>query len=536
MGRLLPLLCTLFVVFAAATAAVQQNNTLWPLPTHLSTGSKSVLVDLGGLKFTYDQKLPLVKAVISRYSAIFPLAINSLSAPSAKPAVLNEVVVIIRSYDATLNHDTDETYTLEVPSNGQPAKITSETVFGFIRAIETLSQLIEKNKGSFYIFNTPVKIDDQPRFVHRGLLLDTSRNYYSMPSLIRMLDAMSYSKFNVFHWHIVDSHSFPVQSELFPELSEKGAYSPREVYTKHDVEMIQMAGLIRGIRVIPEFDMPGHSYAWGLAFPNITVCMNAKPWGSFCNEPPCGQLNPIHPETYEVVNGLIDEMSKWFKDEIFHQGGDEVNMNCWNSDSSIQSFMNETGATTNMLLKEIVLKIQDKVLSTGKKSMVWEEMILQFNLPLPKDTIVETWISSENTKQVVEKGYRVVASSSTNWYLDCGAGNWVNGGTSWCDPFKTWQTVYAYNPTDGLNATQKHMVLGGEVMMWSEQADENSIEAAVWPRAAAAGERLWSHESVTDPIPARDRIVAHRQRLVARGIRAIRLQPQWCDNNPGQCA
>jgi hexosaminidase len=135
--------------------------------------------------------------------------------------------------------------------------------------------------------------------------LDTSRNYYPFSDLRRLVDAMSINKLNVFHWHMTDTHSFPYQSRLRPEMAADGAYSAQEVYTMTEIREFVDYARLRGVKVIPELDAPAHSgngWRWGpqAGLGDMVWCANREPWYEWCVEPPCGQLNPLNDNVYDV--------------------------------------------------------------------------------------------------------------------------------------------------------------------------------------------------------------------------------------------
>ena len=178
--------------------------------------------------------------------------------------------------------------------------------------------------GSLVIFGVPWRIDDEPRFPHRGLLIDSSRNFLPVPALLRTIEAMAMSKLNVLHWHIVDAPSFPLLLPSAPTLAQRGAYSPAHTYSPDDIHRIVSFAAERAIRVLPEIDMPGHAYSWALSHAHLIACAGAQPWEQFCAEPPCGQLDPTLDETYELVARVLRDVARVFPDVLVHLGADEV--------------------------------------------------------------------------------------------------------------------------------------------------------------------------------------------------------------------
>ncbi|CAG8772503.1 16767_t:CDS:2, partial [Cetraspora pellucida] len=190
-----------------------------------------------------------------------------------KSNTLSVLTISIATDTSELELDVDESYELTIPEsqidNGPiTAHLEAKTIFGVLHGFNTFSQLLYYKNSKFLLPFAPHNIKDFPRFSHRGLLLDTARNYFPIQDIFRTLDVMSWNKFNVFHWHIVDATSWPVVSEVYPELSEKGSYDPKYmVYTKDDIKKVIEYANLRGIRIIPEFDMPGHTHSIAESMP-----------------------------------------------------------------------------------------------------------------------------------------------------------------------------------------------------------------------------------------------------------------------------
>ncbi|RKP04423.1 glycoside hydrolase superfamily [Thamnocephalis sphaerospora] len=483
------------------------------------------------------------KKVLSQPDGLLPEARTK----EAAAGQLNTVLVIVKKDNTKLDDKTDESYDLRVSQNGE-AIITANSVFGAFRGLETFAQLVRRTGKESYLPGVPLQIQDSPSYAHRGLMLDTARTYFSVDDIKRQLNAMAVAKMNVLHWHIVDSQSFPLVSEVHPELSEKGAYSPDMIYTKRDVQGIIQYARERGIRVIPEFDTPAHTYAWSLSHPDLLVCGKNEPWDKVAAEPPSGQLDPTNPGSIKLVGELLREQATWFTDPYMHVGGDEVNQKCYTDQPHIAQHMQEKGINATQLIAGFAQQLHNITRESGKVPVTWEEALLEYKVDMGKDTIVQVWTTADHVKEVVKKDLRAIVSPANFWYLDCGQGGWVNtakGFNSWCDPFKSWQHIYTYDPLTNLTGTgnddKSHPnILGGEVALWTEKTDSLILDMKLWPRAAAAGEVLWSgrrdingNERTT--VNAQPRIFKLRRRLVQHGLRPDLISMLWCELHPGGC-
>lgn len=394
-------------------------------------------------------------------------------------------------------------------------------------------------------------IKDSPAYKHRGLILDTSRNYFSVAAIKRTIHAMSLSKLNIFHWHVTDSHSFPLVIANRSDLSKYGAYNPDDLYTAQDVKEIVAFGRVRGVAVIPEFDAPAH-VGEGWQKTDLLACFNAQPWRLFCVEPPCGQLDPTEERLYDVLEDIYRSMWTDFEQpHVFHMGGDEVSVSCWNSSARIQKWMQNRGWELEekdfMRLwghfQDNALARLDKVMGEANKRQVilWTSRLT--DVPYVYDyvdkerTIIQIWTKGDDTKvtDLLKLGFRVIVSNYDALYLDCGFAGWVTDGQNWCAPYIGWQKVYNNRMEAVAGDPQFYkQVLGAEAALWSEQADEHTLDSRLWPRASALAERLWTNP-IEDWRSAEVRMLTHRDELVQNGIAAEALQPEWCVQNEGNC-
>ncbi|KAI0261973.1 N-acetylhexosaminidase [Gloeopeniophorella convolvens] len=429
----------------------------------------------------------------------------------------------------------DEAYALSVPADGGAAVLRANSTLGLFRGLNTFAQLWYTSGAAVYTLGAPVQIEDAPAYPYRGFLLDTARNYFPVSDIERTLDAMSWVHINTFHWHVVDSQSFPLEVPGYTELASKGAYGPDQVYTTKDVANVVAYAGARGIDVLVEVDTPGHTSVISKSHPEHIACPEATPWATYANEPPAGQLRIASPATTNFTAGLLTAVAHMFPSSLFSTGGDEINAQCYADDAQTQQELG--GRAINDALDVFTQASHNALRAIGKTPVVWEEMLLNFNLTLSNDTIAMVWISSDDAAAVAAKGFRFVHAASNSFYLDCGAGGWVGanpGGNSWCEPFKTWQNAYTFDPLANLTTAQAPLVLGGQQLLWTEQSGPQNLDSITWPRAAATAEVFWSGPggNVSAALP---RLHELGYRLRQRGVQAISLQPEWCALRPFAC-
>ncbi|CAM6097445.1 unnamed protein product [Calypogeia fissa] len=584
-GAIFVILSSILLQFPLHTVEGQ----LWPQPQVLSlTGGQTIVLSE---KFTIsapDQ--PEIRSAADRYTRLIkkerwlPMS-TVLGAPSTgwkstRVTVLEKLDISVANCNADLQHGVDESYELVIGSSPAKALLSAKTVWGAMRGLETFSQLVHRENGrtvngrARLIIDTGVVIEDYPLYPHRGVLLDVSRNFYSVKDIKRTIRALSYNKLNVLHLHITDSQSFPLELESEPALSREGAYGRDFVYSKKMIRELIAYARNYGVRVVPEIDTPGHALSWGGAYPEIITCMN-KFWASgYASEPGSGQLNPLLQKTYDVVKNVITEVATLFPDSFYHAGGDEINPKCWLDDPAVSGYVSSSKAATNDsalgdLLTKFIKETRTYIDAQKKTAVYWEDVLLDAKVnvsasALPKETtILQTWNNGPiNTKKITAAGYRAIVTSYDSYYLDCGHGGWVGkdprydqnfdddatntfnyggGGGSWCAPFKTWARIYDYDITANLTSQEARLVLGGEVALWSEQADGTVLDARLWPRSSAMAESLWSGNR--DPANSTEKRYADaivrlndwRYRMVGRGIDAEPLQPMWCVKQPEMC-
>jgi len=438
---------------------------------------------------------------------------------------------------------------LTIPDDGSGALIVANSSLGLFRGLTTFDQMWYHSTAGKYILDAPVDIFDNAAFPYRGFSLDTARNFYPVDDILRTIDGMSWVKLSVLYWHISDSQSFPLQVPAFPELASKGAYSSSETYSASDVKNIVQYANERGIDVVMELDTPGHTTGIAFAHPEHIACANKSPWAQYASEPPAGQLRIASNVTVDFVKQLFESTLTLLTSPLMSTGGDEVNLPCWEDDEQTSQDLMQTNTTIAQALDGFIQQIQSVLVSHSKTPLIKSDMILTHNVTVTNNTIAVVWQSSEDAVAMAERGVRFIHQPSDYFYLDCGGGEWVGNdvlGNSWCDPFKTWQRAYSFDPFANLTEPQKALVLGGQMPLWSEQSSEQNLDPIVWPRLGTGAEIFWTGATLPNGMPrtninatsganAFDRINELRYRLVDRGIDAIALQPKWCVLRPGAC-
>lgn len=492
---------------------------IWPMPANVEYGMNENYILAVKKNFSvaiigqYPGSAPVLQRGISRFLKTIHLLHDQVEMveedgltdkAAGTLSSLRGLRVNVESWDDQLQFGIDESYELKVPDPDSPnyAYLKAKNVYGALYGLETLSQLCFLNftRRRVIVPMAPWTIIDQPRFSYRGLLIDTARHFQPLEMIKKVIDAMAYSKLNVLHWHIVDTQSFPLEIPSLPKLWN-GAYSPSERYTMKDAHEIVEYARMRGINVLAEIDVPGHAGSWGIGYPHL--------WPSYnCQQP----LDVSKEFTFKVIDTILSDFSKVFKFKFIHLGGDEVNTSCWSNTTHIRKWLAKRGLSTSEAYKYFVLRAQKIALSHGYEPINWEETFNDFGRDLNPKTVVHNWLGGGVAPKVVERGLRCIVSNQDSWYLD--------------HLQTTWEQFYLNEPlTNITNPQQQKLLLGGEVCMWGETVDASDIEQTIWPRAAAAAERLWTpyDKIAKDPNEVVYRLANFRCLLNQRGVSAAPL-------------
>ena len=467
------LLAVAGVLLASALAAAQSQPqlNLMPMPASVRTGTgqlpitQSFSVSIAGFRdASLDLGVQRFQTQLSRQTGI-PFR----PAPGSVPIL---TVHADHGREAVQRLGEDESYELTVTASS--AQLNAATPLGVLHGLQTFLQLVQITPTGFAA--PVVTIKDQPRFPWRGLLIDVSRHFIPVDVLKRNIDGLAAVKMNVLHWHLSDDQGFRAESKKFPKLTGMG--SDGLFYTQEEIRDVIAYAHDRGIRVIPEFDMPGHSRSWFLGYPEL-----ASGPGPYTLESGDPIIDPTRESTYKFLEKFIAEMAKLFPDAYFHIGGDEVDGKQWDSNPQIQAFIHSHGMKNNQDLQAYFNQRLQKIVAKNHKIMVgWDEIL---HPDLPKTIIVQSWRGQASLAAAAKQGYTGMLSNG--YYLDL-----------------MWPASrhYAVDPMSGDAATltpeQQKLILGGESCQWAEWVTPENIDSHIWPRNAPIAERLWSPQNVTD--------------------------------------
>jgi len=483
---------------AAQAAAPHRAHHLMPVPASLQWDAGRLRLDSTfrvAVRPQGDGRLVRAVARMTRRLEA-RLGVTLAKDLASNPARATLVVEADGPGQAVQTPTEDESYILDVSAT--QAVLRAPTTVGVIRGIETFLQLVDGDRGGFYL--PVVSIQDRPRFPWRGILIDVGRHFEPVEVIERNLDAMAAVKLNVLHWHLSEDQGFRVESRRFPKLHELG--SDGLYYTQGQIREVVAYARDRGIRVVPEFDMPGHSTAWFVGYPE-----HASAPGPYQIERRFGvfdpTFDPTRDETYAFIDRFIGEMVALFPDPYWHVGGDENSGVQWNESPRIRAFKAQRGIGSNEALQTYFNQRLVPILQKYRKRMVGWDEVLQPGLPTT--SVIQSWQGRASLDSAARRGYASILSSG--YYLD---------------HLRTAEYHYAVDPlpaSSALSAEEAARVLGGEACMWGEHIGPETIDSRIWPRAAAIAERFWSPREVTDVADMYRRLAVVSAQLEEGGVR-----------------
>lgn len=475
-ARLLAIVFSYVLLVTGSSIYAETPLSIMPLPAHAVSGTGSFPIDCSfHIVFEGYTEPRLVRAK-DRFVANLTSR-TGIPLWQTPPASQQQFIIRTGGPSKEVQQlDEDESYHLEV----SPARVllSAPNPLGILHGLQTFLQLVDVTPNGFAVAS--ITIDDAPRFPWRGLMIDSGRHFIPLDVIRQNLDGMEAVKLNVFHWHLSENQGFRIESKLYPLLQQKG--SDGNFYTQDQVRDTIQYARDRGIRVIPEFDMPGHATAWFVGYPDLASGKGPysieRKWGIF--DP---AMDPTRESTYKFLDRFIGEMTALFPDAYFHIGGDECNGKEWDANPRIQQYMRDHNLKDDAALQAYFTgRVQQLVTRRGKVTVGWDE-VLQPNTP--KDVVIQSWRGQDSLAQAALRGNRGILSAG--YYID------LNQPAS---------QHYAVDPLADaaakLTPEQKRNILGGEATMWSEFVTPENIEGRIWPRTAAIAERLWSPKDIVD--------------------------------------
>jgi hexosaminidase len=493
------LLCVL-----KASAQPQQSSQPMPLRHHLMPVPAAVQFQSGRLNIDASFAVAIVGHADARLEAGTQRAARRLEARTGLTFARTQAT---DAQAATLRIECrgpglpvpsvneDESYALDV--SDKQALLKAATAVGALRGLETFLQLLEGDGSGYYI--PAISIQDRPRFAWRGLLIDSGRHFEPVEVIKRNLDGMAAVKLNVLHWHLSEDQGFRVESKRYPRLHQMG--SDGLYYTQEQIRDVIAYARDRGIRVMPEFDMPGHATSWLVGYPEM-----ASAPGPYTIERKAGifdpTFDPTREELYKFLEGFFTEMAGLFIDDYIHIGGDENNGRQWAANPQIQAFMKAKNLKDNHALQAYFNQRLSRILEKlGRKMIGWDEIL---HPDLPQDIVIQSWRGPKSLAEAARKGYDGILSAG--YYIDL--------------MYPAWQH-YQNDPVAAdttLSEKELTHILGGEATMWGEWVSPETIDSRIWPRTAAIAERLWSPREVTDVDDMYRRLDVISMQLEALGL------------------
>uniref|UniRef100_A0A7S3ISS2 beta-N-acetylhexosaminidase n=1 Tax=Strombidium inclinatum TaxID=197538 RepID=A0A7S3ISS2_9SPIT len=371
---------------------------------------------------------------------------------------------------------------------------------------------------------------------------------------------MSQGKLNVLHIHLSDTGSWPMEIDMYPEFTKDASYR-NETYTRQEIRDLVQFAKERGVKILPEIDMPGHSPAhfdapeitaqYGPIVQCTTVEYNTP---EYCFEPPAGQWNISNPNVTTILLNVLTQLSEDFSTAPhLHIGADEVNTNCSAvgtayEHSTYDEKKNFTKYSVQAFLENILTNITDNL---GMKVAMWQDSIAVYDVEIdePEDVLIQIWSYHDAQGPVLKKycqeGSQMIQSATRYYYLDCGDENPFLSPPNFCTTFESWKTIYLQDiitASPGMPEECDNSFTGASVQLWSEKINKNTMMAKLFPRALALAERLWSNPTIPasndgeEWIPAQMRLrLVNDFNLMNKCLEVAPMQPEFCLKNPAIC-
>lgn len=382
---------------------------------------------------------------------------------------------------------------------------------GLIHGIYTLIQLIPRSSGIDDSKLACVFIKDQPKFKWRGMLLDCCRHFMDLDFIKRYIDLLAYHKMNILHWHLTEDQGWRIQIKQYPKLTEIAAWRKEKdgstyggFYTQNQIKEVVEYASQRGVSVVPEIELPGHSVAALAAYPEYSCTGGPfeveNDWGVF-KEIYCAGNDSM----FVFLENVLDEVIELFPSEYIHIGGDETPKFRWeNCTKCKKRIIDENLHDAHELQSYFIQRIENYINSKGKKLIGWDEIL---EGGLAEGATVQSWRGFDGAIDAAKSGHDAIVSPTSHAYFDYGL-----------DAIDL-EKVYRFDPIPkGLSNQESKYIIGAECNMWTERAPQNSIDSKVFPRLLAMSEVLWNYPQLRDYPQFYERVQEHYKRLDILGV------------------
>ena len=518
--RVLLKVVALALLFGSGGALSADTAALMPMPSSISPRPGALaLSGVWAVKWSKCQG-PALQRAFQRFEADY----SKLTGIGRTQRSAVPISISCKVAGDSIDAMQAESYGLDVSKDG--VQIEANGPAGVLRALATLRQLISLRTGQPQI--AFVSIDDTPRFAWRGLMLDPARHFLEMATVQRQIDAMERVKLNVLHLHLSDDQGFRVESKRFPKLTSIA--SRGQYYTQEQIRQLVTYAADRGILIVPEFDVPGHSRALIEAYPHIgvTATRSRPPF------PADVALNPAVEDTYAFLRELFEEMAPLFPGPYFHFGADEISDAAWADNAAIAAWMERHKLKSKHDVEGyFARRMIDILRALGKTPIGWEEFA---TTDMPRDAIVQAWQSSNATAAATAKGHRTIVSAGyyldllmpTDFHYDFDplASSAAGFTPEQAERIRKMHPMFTQllpdakiaRPLPPLTKEQQQLVLGAEAALWGEIVTDEMLDHRIWPRAAALAERFWSPATVRDVPDMYRRLSVVHDQLTMTGL------------------
>ena len=407
-----------------------------------------------------------------------------------------------------------EGYTLRITK--EYIDITAKDRAGFFYAVVSLMQTMhpqiwaQHTKHAFKrLWEIPVlSIEDYPQFAWRGMMLDTSRNFFSVQYIKKFIDRMAQHKLNRFHWHLSDDEGWRMESTHYPLLTQVGASRgpgtklpfstyptmrgktnkvQKGYYSQKEMRNIVAYAKARSIEILPEIDMPAHAKAALVSYPLLLTDPKDKSLYRSVQKVQNNTINPALESTYVFIDNIIAELTDIFPFTYIHIGGDEVPKGAWQKSPAVKKLMKRKNLKNLRAVQNYFFARVDTILAKYHRNLIGWQEVLKGKTNIRKGAIFMAWKSSTSAKKIIKQQRQVIMSPVQYLYFDQKyRKNKTELGRSWSSPVST-KKAYAL-PTPHSSYLQ-----GLHACLWTEIVlNEKIADYLTWPRALALAERAWT--------------------------------------------